>query len=487
MLQKGASVLQKSDESALSIVPSRSSRLSSIIGSSSRISLESAELVYQQLSIDDDLFTARVYKRNYRHSLMLFKKNEGLDLGKQTLIPSSESEHTIDLDLSDHSLRPITRQTHEPNANGFSTSHVAVDKLLQAQHINAVSEGHEWVSRAQWSMQGLCWTTRNFIDGPAVTPHLHECYLQNMEPYHINTFILGIKYKELSDILRLTGKDYRVWRACLLLEACHQNKDDLVKILLLQDPTIIDGLWREVPKYSVIATRSPLQLAVETESPELVRLLLDKGASHCAISPKFWTVVQQAWDGGESNAVKGLHFDNKSIKISILFLATDSFQFEMVDVLTEKWLDPNSRYPDSRNNTALHRVVMDIARGLCECGHSTTLKGHCRGVQTLQALLQHGADWLAKDIDGNNIYHLIALYGSFVSDCLQTVLHDIFPEYALSCVYTRNSHGETPFQVSMKNRNYAIANVFESEDAVAKYRRIWNKHRKNQGSSRWKN
>ena len=405
---------------------------------------------------------------------MLFKKNKGLDLGKQTTIPSSESEHTIDLELSDHSLRPITRQTHEPNANGSSTSHVAVDKLLQAHHIDArISEGPGWVLRAQWSTQGLYWTTRDFIDGPVVTP-INQTNSKRGEAYHVNTFIRGIRSRELDEILRLTGKDYRVWRACLLLEACHQNKDDLVKILLLQDPTIIDGLWREVPKYSVIATRSPLQLAVEIESPELVRLLLDEGASHCAISPKLWTVVQQAWDDGESNTEKGLHFNNKSIKISILFLATDGFQFKMVDVLTEKWLDPNSRYPDSRNRTALHRVAMDITRGLCECGHSATLKGRCRGVQTLQALLRHGADWLAKDIDGNNIYHHIALCGSFVSDCLQTVLHEIFPEYALSCVYTRNSHGETPFQVAMKNQNYAIAKVFESEDAAAKYRRMWN-------------
>lgn len=109
MLQEGASVLRQSDESALSIVPSRlSSRLSSIIGSSSQVSLESAELVYHQLTIDDDLFTARVYKRNYRHSLMLFKKNKGLALQKQLLTPSSDSVHTIDSYLPDHSLRPIT-------------------------------------------------------------------------------------------------------------------------------------------------------------------------------------------------------------------------------------------------------------------------------------------------------------------------------------------------------------------------------------------
>lgn len=59
----------KSDESAFSIVPSKmSSRLSMSTGPSSyRNSISSyASMVYSRLSFEDDLFTARVYKRNYR-------------------------------------------------------------------------------------------------------------------------------------------------------------------------------------------------------------------------------------------------------------------------------------------------------------------------------------------------------------------------------------------------------------------------------------
>ena len=61
----------KSDESAFSIVPSRmSSRVSlSTIQTSDRDRIRSSEsLVYRQLNFEDDLFTARVYKRNYRTS-----------------------------------------------------------------------------------------------------------------------------------------------------------------------------------------------------------------------------------------------------------------------------------------------------------------------------------------------------------------------------------------------------------------------------------
>ncbi|MCJ1458052.1 Ankyrin-1, partial [Mycoblastus sanguinarius] len=71
VLDEAAPVLRKSDESAYSIVPSRMSRFS--IPSSA--SLSSADLSYHRLSFEDALFTARVYKRNYRNPLIgrLFK------------------------------------------------------------------------------------------------------------------------------------------------------------------------------------------------------------------------------------------------------------------------------------------------------------------------------------------------------------------------------------------------------------------------------
>ena len=78
LLQRSEKILLKSDESAYSIVPSRESSLrardSRISRTSrireSRISIESSELVYRRLSFEDDLFTARVYKRNYRNGLI---------------------------------------------------------------------------------------------------------------------------------------------------------------------------------------------------------------------------------------------------------------------------------------------------------------------------------------------------------------------------------------------------------------------------------
>lgn len=326
------------------------------------------------------------------------------------------------------------------------------------------------VPRARWNTRGLYWITRDFIVGPAVTPLLNGSYLNNIEPYYIKSFVSRIRIEEPNDVLVLTGKDYRIWRTCLLLEACHQNRNNSVETLLQQDPTIIDGLWKEVPKYGVIASRSPLQLAVQIEAPELVRLLLDKGANHYASTPNGWATVQAMWSCVDSKVVEACL---TKMNISVLLLAADRLQFKIVDVLLEKGLDVNAEYPDFMKRTALHRVVMDIARGDCLCNHAKTLKELCPGAQTLKVLLYHGAQWRAKDIEGNNIYHLIASCAFSVSHCLQIFLYEVSLDYTLSCLYTRNSSGKTPFEVAEHDGSYNIADIFKSEISFAKYRQIW--------------
>ncbi|KAL8835101.1 MAG: hypothetical protein Q9170_003457 [Blastenia crenularia] len=80
-LSENAPILQKSDESAFSIVPSRLSisvRDDESIQSIQSIDSEKS-LVYQELSIDPDLFTARVYQRNFR-KLMLRNSRRQLEL-----------------------------------------------------------------------------------------------------------------------------------------------------------------------------------------------------------------------------------------------------------------------------------------------------------------------------------------------------------------------------------------------------------------------
>ena len=69
LLKKKEKAFKASDESAYSIVPSRMSSHMSMSTRSrdSVLTIESQEIVYYPLSFEDELFTARVYKRNYRN------------------------------------------------------------------------------------------------------------------------------------------------------------------------------------------------------------------------------------------------------------------------------------------------------------------------------------------------------------------------------------------------------------------------------------
>ncbi|KAL8644603.1 MAG: hypothetical protein Q9210_007171 [Variospora velana] len=73
-LSENLQIIRKSDESAYTIVPSRVSIISRSLLTHENGSLHSLEsdksLVYHELSVDDELFKSRVYKRNYRNRVI---------------------------------------------------------------------------------------------------------------------------------------------------------------------------------------------------------------------------------------------------------------------------------------------------------------------------------------------------------------------------------------------------------------------------------
>lgn len=101
LLEEVKPILSKSDESAYSIVPSRMSSRISKSTSHTSVSHEDAEMSYRRLSFEDDLFTAKVYKRNYRNPMInrLFRssaslsaKSQALGNGYRTLVYSERSK-----------------------------------------------------------------------------------------------------------------------------------------------------------------------------------------------------------------------------------------------------------------------------------------------------------------------------------------------------------------------------------------------------------
>lgn len=91
-------ILRKSDESAYSIVPSRMSSRFSLSTSHSSRSGASAPLEYRFLSFENSLFTARVYKRNYRTSKIdqLFKSRMSHAANEDPNHANKDPNHAIE-------------------------------------------------------------------------------------------------------------------------------------------------------------------------------------------------------------------------------------------------------------------------------------------------------------------------------------------------------------------------------------------------------
>ena len=151
LIDEAEPMLRRSDESAYSIVPSRMSSRTS--GSRYRKSLggtstASAELVYQRLSFENDLFTAPAYKRNYRNQLInqLFGSRRPLPLKSTSLsatltklaVPNTNGEvlasnthESLQVHVQKEFVNEQTRQNiSTPQPSGMSYSDKAPSQVL---------------------------------------------------------------------------------------------------------------------------------------------------------------------------------------------------------------------------------------------------------------------------------------------------------------------------------------------------------------------
>ena len=116
-IKKSDRHFRRSDESAYSIVPSNMSSRLSVSTHQTRdrpSTIVERDMVYHHLSFEDDLFTSRVYKRNYRFPLLLKAKERGSSgtpsstnvakavSGLDARIPSNSEELGPSLILGNH-------------------------------------------------------------------------------------------------------------------------------------------------------------------------------------------------------------------------------------------------------------------------------------------------------------------------------------------------------------------------------------------------
>ena len=272
LLDQGAALLRRSDDSAFSIVPSRTSCLTQ--DRFSYTSNEGTDLIYRELDVDDDLFTSRVYKRNYRTPRMVYQKKEHEPVDEATRRPIAELDDEggkrkrsfqetkqqrqaltmIALErqgiikiVSTRNLYPNSTSTGElaqhSNRSGqhrLSISSSTGDSSSLIEDLAGASSDHTSVSEVQWLVHPIQYPyvlgptpiSEGFsVRGPAVSIHLraNEDHLGHLS---IRQSVRFSSAEDLKTLLVRIGPSFADWRKHFFLEACLQKRTPLVHLLL---------------------------------------------------------------------------------------------------------------------------------------------------------------------------------------------------------------------------------------------------------------
>ena len=387
-LKKKDKIFRASDASAYSIVPSRVSSRWSISTRSrmSVLSIDSNDLVYRPLSFEDDLFTARVYKRNYQNRLVssLYKTQRGKTReGRRISVTSVEASEN-----GSSFPQPPTGPTLLTTMSvDFSQPH-PTDQETALQNLRPVSP----------SLVGVAGTSPIPPTQYALNPSLR----------------IAVEEGKLDDARTLIDRGAQVNRpnatdrSPLYLAVC--EGDPFITELLLQKGANCAQEWRGTP---------PIHQACKDGELRIARLLLDAGASvssldafqqqplHIVLSWRFSR--PDASDlidllisrGAEINARTQTHE-------TPLHLACKYGDVDNIRALLTRGADANCIDGDGR--TPLHILAANV-------GYSLYTFQSYPAISRL--LYEHGANVDAQDQVGDTPLHFLAKRDSFMTDKAQ--------------------------------------------------------------------
>ena len=199
----------KSDESAYSIVPSKmSSRLSMSTGQTGRRdSISSyASLVYRRLSFEDDLFTARVYKRNYRSPQSQRSWKQKPDSDHETITSREEKNQVVGADsMAPRSSKAFTIVRSSPMSVNSDAGNSETDPAT-VSHISDIHSGGDNLEPLGSIDQA---TTSGALDTTAldITSFMasHKCDSPHVCPTH-SSLVEDIDFME--PLLQNSGSEY---------------------------------------------------------------------------------------------------------------------------------------------------------------------------------------------------------------------------------------------------------------------------------------
>ena len=205
--------------------------------------MDSSEILYQELSIDDELFTARVYKRNYRNSIMQYHSKAR----KSTKTLASSG---IDSQISSEPPATLGRCVWAANVDYLSLPGVSAETTIEGPSRDCLTLPRNFSQ-----------ILNTYLDTEPVSGY----------PY-VPRYVEVCDPKSLSRLLYLMGGRVNEWKHCMLYEACKQKKVDLAGVLLTH------GVWKDEYRPTGTAARlnqtTPMHVAAYSASVEIVELLI---------------------------------------------------------------------------------------------------------------------------------------------------------------------------------------------------------------------
>ncbi|MCJ1398054.1 hypothetical protein MMC11_001251 [Xylographa trunciseda] len=340
LLEKKNSILRRSEESAWTIVQSRPSTVISSIHR--RLSVESAEYFYNEFSFDDQLFTARVYKRNYG-SIGLKQNYNNLKVNPQdneSLTSQHEQVRAMD-ETKSLQGRPMSSalsiEQDEIHHNDQDLSDVQTEHTDLSRDMSTNQNSHE-DSRYPQDSDSL--HTIRMIENHEDDPNLiiqplgestDHSVIPPIDTWHLDLAAAQGRYDVLKTLLQRHSTDiFREWRTNTFFDACKRGNAVMARFLVHNE--------RNLPAHdsSQLMETSTVPVAALDDNFGVAKYLLAT-ADECGMQPIHYAawkghleIVELLLDAGASAFVRD-SIDNQPIHYAVLSQSTN-----IVDALLAK-------------------------------------------------------------------------------------------------------------------------------------------------------
>ena len=411
LLRESELKFRQYDESAFSIVPSRmSSRMS--VSTYRRSSVEILDMVYKLLSFENDLFTAMVYKRNYRrptsssviHSKVAAtgKANQPNRMRRNSATKVEEAEVVQDTPFTQPNRMRRNSATKVEEAEVVQDTPFTQPNLVQELMANA-KRGYEPVHAV--AVDGNVELMEELLAGGAVINE-HTADDLKWTPLHLaakygHAPMTRLLLQKGAHVHSVSG-DYLGSRP--IHYACKAGSLEVVSILLDYGATV-NFEDRTLPQ--------PLYCAAKArEQPDMIEFLSSRGAIFNGESPDGRTPLHVACEQGYVLNIRILLalYTKAGLELpeNILFTAVRSAKPSAVEKLLEHGLDPN--IDDGTHfgfKTPLHYALIQFSVATATCKESSASE-HQEALKTIvQILLKYKANVRGTDKHGNQAIRIL--------------------------------------------------------------------------------